>query len=128
MRLMRPALTLAAMALAVWLGAGTQPARAQINPFRGAFANRLTNDDFQMLNDAASELLGHDPLTVGATEGWRNPKSGSSGTVEVTRNFKHGAYVCHALRYTVLPGGAGGLSTSRTMLNWCKTEAGWKIV
>jgi hypothetical protein len=28
----------------------------------------------------------------------------------------------------VNPGNAGGRSTNRTVLNWCKTGAGWKIV
>jgi surface antigen len=122
-------ITLAGMALAVGLGmAGVRPASAQINPFHGAFANRLTNDDFQMMGTAVTSLLDRETLTVGATEGWRNPASGSSGTVEIARDFKRGSYACHVVKYTVLPGGAGGLSTSHIVLNWCKTKAGWKIV
>jgi len=126
---MRAVLKLPAMALALGLGlAAAQPACAQINPFRGSFANRLTNDDFKTLSDAASSLLGRDTLTTGATEAWQNPKSGASGTIEVGRGFKYRSYGCYALHYTVMPGGAEGRSTNRTVLNWCKTGEGWKIV
>jgi len=126
---MRAVLKLPIMALAVGLAlAAAQPAGAQINPFRGSFANRLTNDDFQAISDAASSLLGRDNLTVGATEAWQNPKSGASGTVEVGRRFKYKTYGCYALHYTVMPGGAQGRSTSRTVLDWCKTGEGWRIV
>jgi hypothetical protein len=126
---MRAVLKLPMVALAVGLSmAAAHPACAQINPFHGSFANRLTNDDFQTMSDAASSLLGRDKLTTGATEAWQNPKSGASGTIEVGRVFKYHSYGCYALHYTVMPGGAGGRSTTRTVLNWCKTSAGWRIV
>jgi hypothetical protein len=125
---MRVLATLPAMLLAAGLGmAAAQPAQAQINPFRGSFANRLTNDDFQAMGDAANSLLGRDPLTTGDTEVWKNPKTGTAGTIEVGRNFKHLTYACYALHYTVMPGGADGRATNRTVLNWCKTSAGWRI-
>jgi hypothetical protein len=128
---MRAVFRLPAVALAVGLGlaaAMAPPASAQINPFRGSFANRLTNDDFQAMSDAATSLLGRDTLTAGATEGWQNPKTGTSCTVEVGRHFKHQSYGCYALHYTVMPGNAQGRATNRTVLNWCKTGEGWKIV
>jgi len=126
---MRAVFRLPAMMLAFGVGlAMAQPASAQINPFRGSFANRLTNDDFQALGDAVTSLLGRDTLTTGATEAWQNPKTGTSGTIEAGRSFKYHGYGCYALHYTVFPGGAQGLSTNRTVLNWCKTSAGWRIV
>jgi hypothetical protein len=126
---MRAVLKLSMAAFALGLGlAAAQPACAQINPFRGSFANRLTNDDFQAIGDAASSLLGRDTLTTGATEAWQNPKTGASGTIEAGRSFKYHGYGCYALHYVVMPGGADGRSTNRTVLNWCKTGAGWKIV
>jgi hypothetical protein len=126
---MRAVSRLPAMAFAIGLGlAAAHPACAQINPFRSSFANRLTNDDFLAMSNAASSLLGRDTLTTGATEAWQNPKTGTSGTVDVGRSFKYRSYGCYALHYTVYPGGAQGLSTTRAVLNWCKTGAGWKIV
>jgi hypothetical protein len=126
---MRAVLKLPMVALAVGLAlAAAHPASAQINPFRGSFANRLTNDDFVAISNAASSLLGRDNLTAGATEAWQNPKTGASGTIEVGRSFKFKTYGCYALHYTVMPGGAQGRSTNRTVLNWCKTGEGWRIV
>jgi surface antigen len=126
---MRAVFRLSAVAFAIGLGLATaHPAAAQINPFRGSLANRLTNDDFQAMSDAASSLLARDTLTIGATEAWQNPKTGTSGTIDVGRSFKHLSFGCYALNYTVYPGGAQGRSTSRAVLNWCKTSAGWKIV
>jgi hypothetical protein len=120
---------LAMVALAIGLAAAmARPAAAQLNPFRSSFATSLTNDDFQDLSDAASRLLGRDKLTAGATEAWRNPQTGAGGTVEVARSFAWHGYGCHALRYTVLPNGPAGKGETRTVLNWCKTPAGWKIV
>ncbi len=115
------------LGLGLALGA-PPPADAQINPFRGSFANRLSNDDFKALGDAASSLLSRDPLPVGATEPWQNAGTGSHGTIKVTRTFRHAGDVCHALDYTVMPGRAGGRSTSHATLNWCKTASGWKIL
>jgi surface antigen len=126
---MRAVLRLPMLAFAVGLGlAAAHPASAQINPFGRTLANRLTNDDFQIMSDAASSLLGREKLTPGATEAWQNPKSGASGTVEAGRRFKYRSYGCYALHYTVMPGGADGLATRRSVLNWCKTSAGWRIV
>jgi hypothetical protein len=126
---MRAVFRLPAVMLALGVSlAVAHPASAQINPFRGSFATRLTNDDFQALSDAASSLLGRDTLTTGAIEAWQNPKTGASGTVEAGRSFKYHGYGCYALHYTANPGGTGGRSTNRTVLNWCKTSAGWRIV
>jgi surface antigen len=125
---MHAVLGLPTIALAIGLGAAAHPAAAQINPFRSALANRLTNDDFQMIDETANKLLDQDTVTAGAKEGWSNPKSKASGTVEVTRNFKHDSMGCRTLRYITVPGGAGGRSANRTTLNWCKTDSGWKIV
>jgi hypothetical protein len=126
---MRAVFRLPAMAFAIGLGlAAAHPARAQINPFHGSFANRLTNDDFAAMSDAVTQLLGRDTLTTGATETWQNPKTGTSGTIEAGRHFTYRSFGCYALHYTVYPGGADGRSTSRVVLNWCKTGEGWKIV
>lgn len=126
---MSAAFRLPAVMLAVGLGlVAAQPAHAQINPFRGSLANRLTNDDFVAMNNAVTSLLGRQALQSGETEVWNNPSTGTKGTIEVARDFKRGTWACHALRYTVYPGGADGQSTSRATLNWCKTAQGWKIV
>jgi hypothetical protein len=126
---MRAVFRLPAMAFVVAMGlAAAHPASAQINPFRGSFANRLTNDDFEAISNAASSLLGRETLSTGAVEPWQNPKTGASGMIEVGRSFKYRTYGCYALHYTVMPGGAGGRATNRTVLNWCKTGDGWKIV
>jgi hypothetical protein len=126
---MRAGFRLPAVVLAIGVGlAAAYPARAQINPFHGSLANRLTNDDFQAMSGAVSSLLGRDTLTTGATEAWQNSKTGTSGIVEAGRRFEYHSYGCYALHYTVYPGGAQGRSTTRATLNWCKTGAGWKIV
>src|SRR5271156_2101276 len=101
------------------------PAAAQINPFRSSQAISLTNDDFQAIGQAATSLLNHETPTVGEVQAWENPRSGSTGTVEIARQFKHGSYGCFALDYTATAGGTASVQRSR--LNWCKTKAGWKI-
>jgi surface antigen len=109
------------------LGFGlARPAIAQINPFRNAPANSLNNDDFDAIRQAANTLLNHEFPTVGETQAWQNPRSGSSGTVEIARAFKHASYGCFALDYTATAGGA--MAVQRSRLNWCKTKAGWKIL
>ena len=115
----------AAAAMTLVLAALAQPASAQINPFRSSFANGLGDEDFDLLSKAASSLLARDMITVGATEAWRNPRSGAGGTVTVMRNFKHASYECHTLLYETTP---DQLRTpGRTRINWCKTDAGWRI-
>jgi surface antigen len=126
---MRAVLTASAVALTITLGlAAAQPAAAQINPFAGQLANRLSNDDFRAMGDAVTRLLKRDPLPVGASENWRNPRSRSHGSVKVVRDFKHDSFACHAVDYSAIPGSGGGRSATHATLNWCKTPEGWKIV
>jgi hypothetical protein len=124
---MRVRVAWAALALgsAVSLGL-VLPSAAQISPFRSAFANGLTNDDFQLLRQAANDLLDREHPVPGATEAWRNPGTGSSGTVAIASTFTHGSYVCHQLTYVTTPN--NGPFVQRTKLNWCKTKSGWRIL
>jgi hypothetical protein len=104
------------------------PANAQLSgyyPF-GSDALSLSNGDFMRLIDAANQLLRRSPLPVGTTANWRNDQTGSSGTIRVTRTFRHDSMLCHRLDYETVP--AGTPPANRTTLDWCNTREGWKIL
>jgi surface antigen len=103
----------------------SQPALAQINPFRGSSATPLNADDISALTEATNRLLDRPQLVAGGTETWNNPKSGASGTVTAGNVVQRKGLTCRAVRYrTVAPGPGAERSTS---LTWCKTTEGWKI-
>ena len=63
----------------------SQPAFAQINPFRGSSGTPLSAADIAALTDATNRLLDRPDLVAGGTETWSNPQSGASGTVAAGR-------------------------------------------
>jgi len=54
----------------------SQPAFAQINPYRGRRGTPMNRDDLTALMDATNRLLDQPQLAVGASEAWSNPQSG----------------------------------------------------
>lgn len=119
-----PPLRFAALALIVGLAPGI--AVAQINPFRGRGADRLTNADMQMLMSASDRLLARPSLRTGTSESWKNDQTGASGSVAVKGTSHRHGLLCHALGYRARSG--AGLSPRDNTLTWCKTPDGeWKI-
>lgn len=103
----------------------TEPAYAQINPFRGSRGTPLSSGDITALTDATNRLLDRPELVVGGTETWSNPQSGASGTVTAGSPVHRQGYACRVVQYqTMMPG--ANTASSRT-LTWCKTKDGWKI-
>jgi surface antigen len=103
----------------------SEPALAQINPFRGNRGTPLNADDIAALTDATNRLLDRSQLVTGDTETWSNPQSGASGTVTAGDAVRRKGMACRALRYqTIVPGPRAERSTT---LTWCKTPDGWKI-
>ena len=112
--------------LALIVGLAPAIAGAQINPFRGIGANRLSNDDVQMLTDASNRLLARTPLPLGSSEEWKNDRTGASGSVAVTSTLRLHGLPCHALRYRSRS--AASAPTRSGTLTWCKVRDGsWKI-
>jgi len=117
-------LRLAFLALAIGLAPGL--ASAQINPFRGRGADRLSNADVQMLMDASSRLLAQPTLKKGAAEHWKNDRTGSSGSVSLQGNTRRQGLACRVLNYQARSG--AGINPRSSTLTWCKTQDGtWKI-
>jgi surface antigen len=105
------------------------PAHAQLSgyyPF-SSDAVSLNNDDFARMIEAANKLLRQSPLPVGTATNWRNDQTGSSGTIRVTKTFRHQAMLCHKLVYETIP--AATPPANKTTLDWCDTGRGeWKIL
>jgi len=116
---------LLSMALgSLFLGAAN-PASAQINPF-GKEGGNLTKEDWEQINVAKGKALA-DPAAVGTKEAWKNPKSGNSGTIDITRAFKHGNLPCRTVKYGLT---LKGQKKQRSyMMNECKAADGsWKFI
>jgi surface antigen len=103
----------------------SQPAFAQINPFRGTRATPLTAEDITALTDATNQLLDRHGLAAGAKETWSNPRSGAKGTVTAGNATKRKGLACRVMRYDVTV--PGPRSERNRTLTWCKTQDGWKL-
>jgi hypothetical protein len=86
----------------------------------------LNNADFELLIDAANDLLRRPHLTNGESTSWHSEQTGSHGTISVTNTFHHGSMLCRTLIYETNPMGYPWSNTIK--LNWCQTSNGWKIL
>jgi surface antigen len=103
----------------------SQPALAQINPFRGSRDVPLNAADLAALTEATNRLLDRPQLAAGASENWSNPQSGVSGTATAGNPVQRQGMACRAVIYrATVPG--QDTPRSRT-LTWCKTKNGWKV-
>jgi surface antigen len=103
----------------------SQPAFAQINPFRGSRGTPLNAGDIAALTDATNRLLDQPQLSAGANETWSNAQSGGSGTVTAGDATRRKGLACRVMRYQItMPGANPNRSAT---LTWCKTTNGWKI-
>jgi surface antigen len=103
----------------------SQPALAQINPFRGSRGTPLDAGDLAALTEATNRLLDRPQLVSGGTEIWSNPQSGASGTATAGSPVQRKGMACRVVNYqTTVP---GPRPERRTSLTWCKTKDGWKI-
>jgi surface antigen len=103
----------------------TTSAPAQVNPFGKAGGN-LTNEDWAQLNAAKAKVLA-EPAAVGTKGSWTNPKSGNSGSIDITKAFNHGDLPCRSVKYVF------HLKTQKQqgtyLMNECKTADGsWKFL
>ena len=122
LRLPFATLVLAAGALLASLAA--PPAAAQINPFKGN-SQRLSDDDRDMLDATIARLNARAPLQPGDRETWKNPRTGSSGTIKLLRNYNFGTAPCHLVQYDFEVGDGG--SQRSYQVDWCRMDNGWKI-
>jgi surface antigen len=101
---------------------------AQLSGFYtiGSDAVSLNNADFTALIDAANGLLRRPRLSQGDNTSWQNGQTGSHGTIVVTNTFHYESLLCHTLTYNTNPAAASSANT--TILKWCKTPDGWKIL
>jgi hypothetical protein len=103
----------------------SQPALAQINPFRGSRGTPLDAGDLAALTEATNRLLDRPHLVPGGTEPWSNPQSGASGTATAGNAVQRKGMACRVVRYqNTVP---GPRAERNTTLTWCKTKDGWKI-
>jgi len=103
----------------------TQPAFAQINPFRGSRSTPLNADDIAALTAATNRLLDLPDLVPGNSETWSNPASGASGTITAGKAVRRKGFACRMMDYqATVPGPRAG---RRATLTWCKTPDGWRL-
>jgi len=102
----------------------SQPALAQINPFRGSTKVPLRQDDISALTEATHHLLDQTGLVAGASETWSSP-TGASGDVTAGNAVNRRGMDCRIMNYRIRPGSSGRERTRS--LTWCKTKDGWKI-
>ena len=101
-------------------------AQAQVDPFEGLEGNVFSNEDFVIMDSAASGLLRRDALPDGSATNWTNPHTASAGTVTVEDTSVRDGMVCRKVHYTAKPRGTPPVHSAR--LEWCKTAQGaWKI-
>jgi surface antigen len=123
-------LTLPRAALAVCccapllLGTG---ARAQLNPFGVPHSGPgLSPEDNRLLFESVNRLNTAEPIQIGRSETWSNPKTHSSGTATVLRVFRSGGQACHLVRYHLIV--AGRRPGRDYRVTWCRTPGGeWRI-
>ena len=100
-------------------------AQAQINPFQSSQKSGLSNSDFKALDEATQQFLARPDLSPGTHEEWKNPKTGTTGSLTVKNTLHLKGFDCLAISYKSM---ARGKPPNRTgALNWCKTPDGWKI-
>lgn len=102
------------------------PASAQINPFRSNRQGpKLSGDDHTLLFESISKLNTTQPLHVGDSDTWSNPKTNSSGTNTVEQILTESGMPCHKLRHHIV---VQGREPGRNfVLTWCRTSQGeWK--
>src|SRR5215831_17574726 len=71
----------------------SQPAFAQINPFRGRATVPLQRDDISALTDATHRLLNQTGLVAGQSATWSSP-SGASGEVTAGNAVHRHGFSC----------------------------------
>ena len=107
----------------------SEPALAQINPFRGSSGTPLNADDLAALTNATNLLLDRPQVSAGDVEAWSNPQSGISGTVTAgdpaQRTIRGKNLSCRVVRYQITAPGAR--PERRATLTWCNTPDGWRI-
>ena len=104
----------------------SQPALAQVNPFRGSKDTPLSASDITAINEATTRLLDKPQLVIGASEPWTNPQSGAKGTATVGSASQHKGLSCRVVQYkATIPGPRPERSAH---LTWCKTKDGWRML
>jgi surface antigen len=119
--LSRPACAAWIMAFALLSGVSgsTVSAQAKYGFLDKTPAAKFTPDDWQLFYAAVDSIAAAD--TNGTTQTWSNPKTGSSGKLELQSSFQASdGRTCKRLRITNHAAGLDGVST----LNVCRTGAG----
>ena len=101
-------------------------AQAQVNPFRGSVNPGLSAPDMAMLADAADRANRRPNPLPGHVEHFRNPATGTAGSVTLARLFHKSGMACHLLHYRFTTRHSPREASYNT--TWCRTPDGaWKI-
>jgi hypothetical protein len=121
-----PGLLFATLGAVLCLAFDPGIAGAQINPFGRNNRFNLTNEDMQMMGNAAGALT-RDAARPGQTAAWDNPATGTSGTIELLETFQKDGMPCQKRRYVF--DNERKFGTSTFVLNLCRIPSGeWKVV
>jgi len=99
-------------------------ARAQrFPPFGTRLGPGLRGDDLSIVTDATAAM---NAAGSRGSRHWSNPKTGTSGTITLVRDFHSAGMACHELRY--LLNFTRPTRHQTYTLDWCRTADGaWKI-
>jgi surface antigen len=81
----------------------------------------MTKEDIRLAQEATREQLTGQP--IGTVKVWKNPKSGSSGTVQLVENFKWEDYPCRKVISTINPAKEAPQTWEITI---CDVNGEWK--
>lgn len=88
---------------------------------------RLDDSDWALVRSAAEKLYLPDAAEEGTAEAWRNPETGSSGTVTLVGKHEYEGMPCRRLQHDIAVKGTS--DHARFVVDRCKTADGeWKIV
>ncbi|MGA9864962.1 MAG: RT0821/Lpp0805 family surface protein [Acetobacteraceae bacterium] len=107
------------------LAAAIAPAaRAQqFPPFGSRLGPGLKGDDLAIVTDATGAM---NAAGSRGSRHWSNPKTGTSGTITLVRDFRSAGMACHEFRYLLRFTHPTRHQTYT--LDWCRTADGeWKI-
>ncbi|MEO8713766.1 MAG: RT0821/Lpp0805 family surface protein [Acetobacteraceae bacterium] len=99
------------------------PAHAQyFAPLSGRLGPGLKGDDLSIVSNVT------DALNAAGTKGsrqWSNPKTGTSGTIALIRDFHSAGMACHELHYRFAL--TRPTRHRAYTLDWCRSAGEWKI-
>lgn len=110
-------------------GMTSSAAMAQFNAFQTEPGGpTLTGTDLDIMLSSVNQLNRAETTTVGSSDSWRNPATGSFGKSTVTQVTEKQGMKCHVIGHDFSVGKPQVASPFQVTFTWCLTaDRGWKI-